>query len=208
MKLKLNSITANQNGKELYSENEIILRKTLDKFNVLNDTEFSDFLNVCKYKEFAKKQYLLKSGNYNHGIYFLISGAVGLFELIDGKEMYQNFFLESEFANELKSLTTQTPSTKNLIALSDTTLFYLNRKELLELYEKSVSFERLGRKLLEHLLNGQNEISYVLQSLKPEERYAYLENKRPNLLNTIPLTYLASYLGLARETLSRIRAKR
>lgn len=192
----------------MYSENDIILRKTLDKFNVLNDTEFSDFLDVCEYKEFAKKQYLLKAGNYNHGIYFLISGAVGLFELIDGKEMYQNFFFENEFANELKSLTTKTPSTKNLIALSDTTLFHLSRKELLKLYEKSVSFERLGRKLLEHLLNAQNEISYVLQSLKPEERYAYLENKRPNLLNTIPLTYLASYLGLARETLSRIRAKR
>lgn len=192
----------------MYSQNEIILRKTLDKFNVLSDIEFSDFLNICEYKEFAKKQYLLKAGNYNHGIYFLISGAVGLFEVIDGREMYQNFFLAREFANELKSLTTQIPSTKNLIALDDTKLFYLSRKELLELYEKSVSFERLGRKLLEHLLNSQNEISYVLQSLKPEQRYAYLENKRPSLLKNIPLTLLASYLGLARETLSRIRAKR
>ena len=192
----------------MYSQNEIILRKTLDKFNVLSDIEFLDFLNICEYKEFAKKQYLLKAGNYNHGIYFLISGAVGLFEVIDGREMYQNFFLAREFANELKSLTTQIPSTKNLIALDDTKLFYLSRKKLLELYEKSVSFERLGRKLLEHLLNSQNEISYVLQSLKPEQRYAYLENKRPSLLKNIPLTLLASYLGLARETLSRIRAKR
>lgn len=192
----------------MQSENEITLRNTLDKFNPLTDMEFQEFLTVCEYKEFSKKEYLLNSGNYNHGIYFVISGAVGLFEQIDGKEMYQNFFLEREFANELKSLTTQTPSTKNLIALTDTTSFHLSRKKLLELYEKSVSFERLGRKLLEHILNGQNEISYVLQSLKPEERYEYLENKRPNLLNTIPLTYLASYLGLARETLSRIRAKK
>lgn len=192
----------------MHSENEIVLRNTLNKFNALTDTEFSEFLNVCEYKEFSKKEYLLKSGNYNHGIYFVISGAVGLFEQIDEKEIYQNFFLEREFANELKSLTAQTPSTKKLIALTDTTSFNLSRKKLLELYEKSFSFERLGRKLLEHILNGQNEISYVLQSLKPEERYKYLENKRPNLLNTIPLTYLASYLGLARETLSRIRAKK
>ena len=190
------------------SENEIALRDTLDKFNALSDKEFSEFLTVCQYKEFSKKEYLLKSGNYNHGIYFVISGAVGLFEQIEGKEMYENFFLEREFANELKSLTKQTLSTKNLIAITDTTSFYLSRKELLKLYEKSVSFERLGRKLLEHILSGQNEISYVLQSLKPEERYKYLENERPNLLNTIPLTYLASYLGLARETLSRIRAKK
>ena len=193
---------------KLLSENEIILRNTLNKFNALTDTEFSEFLTVCEYRGFLKKEYLLKSGNHNHGIYFVISGAVGLFELIDGKEMYQNFFLEYEFANELKSLTTQTPSTKNLIALVDTTCFHLSRKELLKLYEKSVSFERLGRKLLEHVLSGQNEISCVLQSLKPEERYKYLENKRPKLLNTIPLTYLASYLGLVRETLSRIRSKK
>ncbi len=198
----------NLNGKELYAENEMILRNTLDKFNVLNDTEFSEFLNVCKYEAFSKREFLLKSGNYNHGIYFVLSGSVGLFELIDGKEMYQNFFLKNEFAHELKSLTTQVPSTKNLLALSDTTAFHLSRKELLKLYEKSASFERLGRKLLEHILNGQNEISSVVQSLKPEERYLYLENNRPNLLNTIPLTYLASYLGLARETLSRIRARK
>ncbi len=194
--------------KKLYTENEIILRNILNQFNVLTDTEFSEFLSVCEYKAFSKKEYLLKTGNYNHGIYFVISGAVGLFELIDGKEMYQNFFLENEFANELKSLITQTPSTKNLLALNDTTTFHLSRKQLLELYEKSASFERLGRKLLEHILNEQNEISHVLQSLKPQERYAYIENKRPNLLHTVALTHLASYLGLARETLSRIRAKK
>lgn len=192
----------------MHSNNEIVLRNILDEFNILTDSEFSEFFKVCKYTEYLKKDYLLKSGNYNHGIFFVISGTVGLFELIDGKEMYQNFFLKNEFANELKSLTTQSPTTKNLIALSGTTCFYLNRKELLKLYDKSVSFERLGRKLLEHILNGQNEISYVLQSLKPEERYQYLENNRPTLLKSIPLTYLASYIGLARETLSRIRAKK
>lgn len=192
----------------MLSENEIILRNTLNKYYALTDMEFSEFLTVSEYKEFSKNEYLLKSGNFNYGIYFVISGVVGLFELIDGKEMYQNFFIEHEFANELESLTTQTPSTKNLITLADTTCFYLSRKEFLKLYEKSVSFERLGRKLLEHILNGQNEISYVHQSLKPEERYEYLENKKPKLLKAIPLTYLASYLGLSKETLSRIRSKK
>src|SRR5690606_5880255 len=123
---------------------------------------------------FKKKDYLLKAGSYNYGIYFIISGSVGLYELIDDKEIYQNFFLEKDFANELQSLTTQLPSTRNLIALSNTNCYYLSRKELLELYEHSPSFERLGRKLLEHLLNKQNEISNLLQSSKPEERYDYV----------------------------------
>lgn len=189
-------------------DKQIVLRETLTKFNALNDDEFLDFLSACEYREFSRKEYLLKTGQYNNGIYFVISGTVGLFELIDGKEMYQNFFLQGEFANELQSLTTQSHSTKNLIALDATETFHLSRKKLLKLYEKSVSFEKLGRKLLEHVLASQNEIFSLLQSLKPEERYTYIERNRPNLLNSIPLTYLASYLGLARETLSRIRAKR
>lgn len=192
----------------MYSEKEIILRKTLDKFNPLSDAHFQDFLRITELKQFGKKEFLLESGNYHKGIYFVIEGSVGLFELINGKEMYQNFFLKNDFAHELKSLSTQTPSTKNLIALSKISCFYISRTELLKLYDRSNAFEKLGRRLLENMLNGQNEISYVVQSLKPDERYAYLENKRPELLNNIPLTYLSSYLGLARETLSRIRAKK
>ena len=121
--------------------------------------------------------------------------------------MYQNFYVKGEFANEIKSLTTETQSTKYMIALSSVKTFYIERKNLLTLYEKSISFEKLGRKLLEHILNHQNEITQVLQSLKPEERYRYLEKSRPDLLESIPLTYLASYISLARETLSRIRAR-
>ena len=168
-------------------DKQIVLRETLTKFNALNDDEFLDFLSACEYREFSRKEYLLKTGQYNNGIYFVISGTVGLFELIDGKEMYQNFFLQGEFANELQSLTTQSHSTKNLIALDATETFHLSRKKLLKLYEKSVSFEKLGRKLLEHVLASQNEIFSLLQSLKPEERYTYIERNRPNLLNSIRL---------------------
>ncbi|WP_299767644.1 hypothetical protein [uncultured Dokdonia sp.] len=68
----------------MHTENEISLRQTLDKFNKLNDSKFSEFLKVCEYNEFSKKDFLLKSGNYNHGIYFIISGAVDLYEFIGG----------------------------------------------------------------------------------------------------------------------------
>ena len=192
----------------MYSENENILRNALKNYHVLNDDEFMDFLEICEFKSFAKKEYLLASGSFNYGLYFVISGIVGLNELVDGKEVFQDFFQHSEFAFELKSLTSQQHSTKNLITLEPSTVYFLNRKKLLALYEKSHSYEKLGRKLLEHLLSRNNDLSYVLQALKPIERYQYLEKNRPDLLHTIPLTYLASYLGIARETLSRIRAKK
>ena len=187
---------------------EIDLRTTLDRFHKLSNNEFAQFLEVCTYREFSKKDILLKAGNYNYGIYFIISGVVGLSELIDGKEIYQNFFLKSEFAFELQSLSSQSYSKKELIALADTQAYYLNRNKLLNLYDQGLTFERLGRKLLEHMLKEQNEITNALQSFKPEERYTFLKRHRPELLHAVPLTYLASYLGIARETLSRIRSKR
>jgi len=192
----------------LNSKEASILLDTLNTFHKLSFEEFTEFLNACNYQTFKKKEHLLISGEYHRGIYFIISGSVGLYELIDGKEMYQDFYLPGTFAHELKSLTTQQQSDKNLIALSATNVYYLDRQKLLNLYEKSPVYERLGRNLLEHLLTQQHELSSALQSLKPEERYQYLQEKNPEFLQSIPLTYLASYLGLARETLSRIRAKK
>lgn len=191
-----------------YLDRELLLRETLDKFHKLNTSEFDQFLEVCEFKSYNKKSYLLELGDLNKGIHYIISGVVGLFEIIDSKEMFQNFYLQGEFGNELKSLTTGARASKYMIALEPTETFFLNRKKLLALYEKSNSFEKLGRKLLEHILNKQNEISYILQSKKPEDRYHYLQEHRPELLQKVALTYLASYIGITRETLSRIRAKK
>lgn len=190
------------------SENQWILRQTIDAFEKLSDTEFQAFLALCQPVSFDRNQAVLNAGDYHHGMYFVATGSIGLYELLDGKEMFQNFFLPGEFAIELQSLSSQKPTTKYLRSLTPTTGYYIPRKELIHLYEASIVYERLGRKLLEYLLQRQNTLAQVLQSLKPEERYRYLEAERPDLLAAIPLSLLAPYLGLARETLSRIRSKK
>ncbi len=183
------------------------LRTTLDQFEVLNDDEFANFLEVCKLQEFKKKDYLLRAGQVNRGIYFVLSGSIGLFEIVHGNEVYHNFFLPHDFANDLKSLSSEQPSSKNLIALADGACLYFQRNALRQLYEESISYERLGRKLLEYVLKNQIELSEVLQALKPKQRYQYILEHKPALLNAVSLTHLSSYLGIARETLSRIRAQ-
>ena len=186
---------------------DIILRDTLKKFNDLTDKEFDQFLSISQRQNFKKKEYLLREGHYHHGLYFVIDGTVGLFELTDGKENYLDFFLPTGFATDLESLTSQNISRKNLIALSDCKTFYIPRKELLQLYEVSPAYDRLGRKMLEHIVTEQHKLTSVIKSLVPKEQYAYIEENRPELLQKVSLKHLASYLGLARETLSRIRAK-
>ncbi|GMN05374.1 hypothetical protein MTsPCn5_07620 [Croceitalea sp. MTPC5] len=137
----------------------------------------------------------------------MVDGTIGLFEVTDGREDYLEFFLLGSFACDLESLSTQTTSKKNLMAMSDCSVLYIPRAKLLELYEVSPSYERLGRKMLEHLVASQHQFAAILKNLSPQEKYAFIKEKRPQLLQQVPLKYLASYLGLARETLSRIRKK-
>ncbi len=185
-----------------------LLRETLDGFHTLKDEEFERFLAITQHQTFKKKSYLLHQGNYHSGIYFIISGAVGLYEFENGKENFLDFFLKKAFATDLESLSAQKVSKKNLRALSDCETFFIPRNSLLELYNVSHAFERLGRKMLEHIITEQHKFINVIKSLTPQEQYRYIERNRPELLQQVSLKHLASYLGLARETLSRIRAQK
>ncbi|WP_298542159.1 Crp/Fnr family transcriptional regulator [uncultured Aquimarina sp.] len=189
------------------TDTETILKNTLVNFHKLTDAEFNDFLKITKFKKLKKKEFLLESGHYNPGILFITKGIIGLYEIINTKEVYTSFFLSSDFASEITSLASQKTSTKSMIAITDAEGFYIKRSDLLQLYDKSASFERLGRKLLEHLLSEQHKFTSMLTSLKPEDRYKYILKNNPELIKRIPLQYLASYMGVARETLSRIRKR-
>ncbi len=182
-------------------------RTILGGFYKLNNDEFEQLRAISQLKEFKKKEFLLSQGHYHKGLYFVVDGTIGLFEVTDGREDYLEFFLQGSFACDLESLSTQTTSKKNLMAMSDCSVLYIPRAKLLELYEVSPSYERLGRKMLEHLVASQHQFAAILKNLSPQEKYAFIEEKRPQLLQQVPLKYLASYLGLARETLSRIRKK-
>ncbi|MBW1294118.1 Crp/Fnr family transcriptional regulator [Aquimarina litoralis] len=184
-----------------------LLKTTLDNFHKLTDEEFHDFSKISEFTSFQKKEFLLESGHYNHGILFITKGILGLYETIETKEIYTSFFQVSDFATEITSLASQKTSLKNIIAITNVEGFYIKRNDLLQLYDKSISFERLGRKLLEHLLSEQHRFTTMLTSLKPKDRYKYLLENNPKLIQQIPVQYLASYIGIARETLSRIRKR-
>lgn len=185
-----------------------ILSEALNRFNELTNEQFERFLAVTEFQEYRKNDYLLQYGNYHNGLYFVIDGTVGLFELADAKENYLDFFLSKEFATDLESLTTKTLSKKNLVALSDCAVFFIPRNSLLELYDVSSCYERLGRKMLEHIVTQQHKLTTVLKTLSPKDKYAFVLENRPELLQQVAIKHLASYLGMARETLSRIRGQR
>jgi CRP-like cAMP-binding protein len=155
----------------------------------------------------SKGQILLKEGQICRSIYFIEAGLVRSVQNKDGKDINLHFSPEGSFVTHLKSLRTETPADYALQALEPTRIREFGKKELQDLYTRSPEIASFGRALLEKLLLEQEEHSHLFKSKSPTERYHYLAEHAPGLLQRISLTQLSSYLGISRETVSRIRKK-
>ena len=182
-------------------------KQKLDQYYLLTTEEFELFLSKCTEKIYQKKALVHEQGFTCKGIYWIQQGSIRMYELKDGKEFHQDFFFENQFATDISSLTAQVPSNSNLVALEDTVALYCSRLDLLNLYEVSHNFQGFGRQILESLLVERTQYAHLHSSLNAQERYDFIVKEKPHLLQRVPLQYLASYLGIARETLSRIRKK-
>ena len=113
--------------------------------------------------------------------------------------------MKRNFTTNLKSLRTAEPSENTIQAGDNSIVYEFDKDKLLELYKVSAEIESFGRKLLEHLLIAQEEHLNLFKLYTPTERYQYLQKNKPDILQRVSLSQLSSYLGVARETLSRIR---
>lgn len=156
-------------------------------------------------KQFLKGEILLKQGQICKNIVFVEEGYLRTFFDKDGTDINTNFTFEGNFTTNLKSLRSASSSDTTIQAGEPTTVYEFDKGKLLELYKISAEIESFGRKLLEQLLIAQEEHTNLFKIYSPAERYQYLQTYKPEILQRISLSQIASYLGVARETLSRIR---
>jgi CRP-like cAMP-binding protein len=154
-----------------------------------------------------KKEHYLREGEVCTKYGFIMKGCVRLYFLLDGEEICKDLLFEKTFAGSLASFTLQKPAVFNIAAVEETSLLEIPRHDLLELFEKYGCWQKLGRLMAEGLAIRKElrEISFLKDS--PEERYRKLLYEQPMVLQRVPLHYIASYLGMKPETLSRIRNK-
>lgn len=156
-------------------------------------------------RNLSKGENLLNQGEICNRVYFIEHGYLRAFHTKDGLEINTNFVFENSFTTSLKSLKLAVPSDISIQAGSIATIYEFEKNKLLELYNESPEIESFGRNLLEQLLLEQEEHSNIFKIHSPAERYQYLLQHKPEIIQRISLTQIASYLGIARETLSRIR---
>ncbi len=161
-----------------------------------------------KIVSFKKNERLLSEGEKSDSIYFIISGAVRVFYLNkEGIETNTWFLFENELVISVFSFFTSQPSFEYIETLEDSVFIALKKDKLDWLYEHFVEFNIIGRRLTELYYIRNEAQANALRMLSAKERYDLLLQTQPHLLQRVALGHIASYLGISRETLSRIRKK-
>ncbi len=185
--------------------------ETLKQFinNVIPIKELGwDFFS-SKFTEesYEKKTVLLKTGETENYLSFIKQGVVRLYIPKEENDITFNFIFENEFVTAYDSFLTQKPSVYQIETLAETHLLRISYKDLQDVYKNTEKGNIIGRKIAEALFikKVQRELSFLSQSA--EERYLDLFSNHPKLLQEIPLKYIASYIGVTPQALSRIRRR-
>lgn len=157
---------------------------------------------------YKKNDYLLKTGQVCDALFFISRGYCRAFYDKDGQEVNTDFFFENEIATSINSFGQGVPSVFSIQACENLSVVRFDKRRLFEAAAQSTEIETLGRKCLQRIAAKQEKHAAMFKIMNATERYAYMTAHFPEILQRVSLTQLSSYLGLARETLSRIRAKR
>lgn len=157
--------------------------------------------------QMPKGEILLREQQVCKHIYFIESGLMRSYSNKDGRDINLEFSPEGYFVTHLKSLRTGSPADYSLQAIEPASVWEFGKEDLRDLYTRSAEIESMGRKMVEQLLMQQETHTHLFKLLSPAERYQYIADHHPWLIQRVSLTQLATYLGISRETLSRIRKK-
>jgi CRP-like cAMP-binding protein len=154
---------------------------------------------------YPKKYLLLKEGQVCNYIYFIEKGFLRSYYINHDKEITGWFMKENDIIVSVNSFFKRIVSYENIQTIEESTLHYIHYNELQNIYKDFIEFNIVGRVLAEMYYVLSEERLYGMRSHTAEERLQFLLDKHPEILLRAPLGYIASYLGISSETLSRIR---
>jgi CRP-like cAMP-binding protein len=192
-----------QNNKKDISQ----LIAVLNYFNPVSDGITAYFEKHVIPLRLQKGDMLLQAGTVCEHFYFIKSGAVRGFMIVDQKDITTWITVENELVTSITSLDLEIPALENIQAIEDCELLALKNTDMQKLYQQFPEFNITGRKLLQQYYRDAEGRAYIVRLSSAEDKYNYFIDKYNHLSNRIPLKYIASYIGITVETLSRVRKK-
>ncbi|SHN33840.1 cAMP-binding domain of CRP or a regulatory subunit of cAMP-dependent protein kinases [Chitinophaga sp. CF418] len=181
------------------------LREHIEKIIPLTDDEFALVFTHFTFKKFKKHQFLIQEGDAVKYSYFVISGLLKLVYTDNTEKQHiVSFAMEDWWESDFYAFYTQTKATMSLECLEDTEVFCLSFEDYQKLRN---ALQKMERFFLEKsnfgFLGAQRRIISLITS-NAKERYEQLLQQYPSLIQRVPKSLLAAYLGVSRETLSRL----
>lgn len=164
-----------------------------------------EFIAKLKLKTYRKGEIVVREGQYAKQAYLIAQGCSRAYYLKEGKDISDWFTFENQFMAPIVSFFSDEPSTHYIEFLEDSIAFEFSKESVDYLSNKHHDFEKLMSKVVTETMLGLCERLHTIQFAKAEERYLRLISIFPFITQRIPLTHIASYLGITLETLSRIR---
>jgi len=181
------------------------LRQHIEKSIPLTDDEFAFVIGHFSTKKFKKHQFLIKEGDAELYSYFIISGLLKLVHTDqNGKEHVVSFAMEDWWESDYYAFFTQTEATLSLICIEDTEVLYCSLDDYKKLCEGLQKMERFFLEKATFGFLGSQRRIISWQTSNSKERYEQLLKQYPSLFQRVPKSLIASYLGVSRETLSRL----
>ena len=178
----------------------------INKYVALAKTEEILLLSKVSYRKYLKGQYVLQRGDVCKYSGFVISGCTRTFYVDDeGQEHIVMFSIEDWWASEIGSFITQLPSNYNVQCVENTELIQLSYSDQEELFKEIPKLERFFRLILEQAFVASQKRIISSFSLTAKEQYLNFKAQYPKLEQRIPQYMVASYLGISKEFLSRMK---
>jgi CRP-like cAMP-binding protein len=181
---------------------------SISKYVPLDDVESLYFTSVLVPLKIKQGEFTERAGNISKGMIYVNSGCLmTYFTNKQATDHVIQFATSGWWTGDLHSFTSQTPSIYSTKALADSEVLLLPTNDMAHLLERFTKFERYFRIIFQNsLVTHQHRIIQNF-SVGAEERYREFQKKYPSLVQYVPLKYIASYLGITPEFLSKIRRR-
>lgn len=183
------------------------IREYFSEIVEMSDADWNLFSIKLQRVEFPRKHILLRTGQVENFLSFVEFGVIRYYVPKEEGEVTFDFAFSNSFTSGYSSFITQLPAIYEAETLTKTVLWRISYKDLQTVYLESASGNLVGRLACEALFLKKTKREVSLLNRTPEERYLDLLNDQPQLLQHIPLQYIASYIGITPQALSRIRKR-
>ena len=192
--------------KEIATTTRDIARELARKYSTMTHEELDTLESILVPMKFAKGDMILKEGDLCDSIYYIEKGLIRQFYFKNGKEVTEHLGEDHTIVMCIESLFKEEPTRLQVEALEPTLMYGLPKKRLEEEAIHNTNIQMLYRKILEESLIISQVHADLVRFESAQNRYKKMCKLSPQVILRAPLVYIANYLHMTPETLSRVRA--